>query len=182
MFWKVVDQCTTGLPQDKPRYLMGVGYAVDLVVCSALGVDMFDCVYPSRTARFGTALVATGSLHLKSAEFAKDFRPVEEDCDCMTCLNYTRAYIHALGKEQLAGQLLTYHNIRYQMRLMQSIRSAITENRFPTFVQEFMQKQYPKGDYPNWVKEALQAAGEIPKLHIPYINNFSLPGITLTCL
>jgi tRNA-guanine family transglycosylase len=73
-FWKVVVQCTAKLPENKPRYLMGVGYAVDLVVCSALGVDMFDCVYPSRTARFGTALIPEGFIHLKAAEFEKDFR------------------------------------------------------------------------------------------------------------
>eukprot|EP00438_Fugacium_kawagutii_P006220 Skav219208 [mRNA] locus=scaffold537:178168:178491:+ [translate_table: standard] len=77
-FWRVVEQCTrpgAGLPEQKPRYLMGVGYPLDIVVCVALGVDMFDCVYPCRTARFGTALVRSGQLRLTSAEFANDFRP-----------------------------------------------------------------------------------------------------------
>ena len=83
-------------PRDKPRYLMGVGFAVDLVVCSALGVDMYDCVYPTRTARFGSALIAKhpGKISLAKKEFAEDFGPLEEGCDCPTCKTYTRCRIH----------------------------------------------------------------------------------------
>ncbi len=164
MFWKIVDQCTSKLPDNKPRYLMGVGYAVDLVVCSALGVDMFDCVFPSRTARFGTALVSSGSMHLKSAEFAQDYRPLDADCQCMVCKNYTRAYLHTVvGKEQLGAQMLTYHNIAYQMRLMKSIRAAILDGTFPKFVREFMIQQFPSKIYPKWSVDALEAAGTVEK-------------------
>ena len=89
-FWKMVSVSTDVLPRDKPRYLMGVGFAVDLVVCSALGVDMYDCVFPTRTARFGSALImkAPGSLNLKSKAFANDFSPIDESCDCTTCQRY----------------------------------------------------------------------------------------------
>merc|ERR1712157_338172 len=92
LFCKVVEQCTrpgTGLPPNKPRYLMGVGYTLDIVICVALGVDMFDCVYPCRTARFGTALVRTGQLRLTGSEFAQDFQPIDKSCKCETCRNYS---------------------------------------------------------------------------------------------
>ncbi|XP_021239456.1 queuine tRNA-ribosyltransferase catalytic subunit 1, partial [Numida meleagris] len=85
LFWRTVKLSTERLPPHKPRYLMGVGYDTDLVVCVALGCDMFDCVFPTRTARFGSALVPWGSLQLKNRQFAKDFRPIDEDCDCPTC-------------------------------------------------------------------------------------------------
>ncbi|XP_041340255.1 queuine tRNA-ribosyltransferase catalytic subunit 1-like, partial [Pyrgilauda ruficollis] len=84
-FWRTVKLSAEHLPRDKPRYLMGVGYATDLVVCVALGCDMFDCVFPTRTARFGSALVPWGSLQLKNQQFAKDFRPIDADCGCPTC-------------------------------------------------------------------------------------------------
>jgi len=159
-FWRVVHLCAPRLPENKPRYLMGVGYAVDLVVCSTLGVDMFDCVYPSRTARFGTALVPSGTIHLKSGEFATDYRPIDDNCKCAVCKQYSRAYLHSIAtKEELSSQLITYHNIAYQMDLMKSIRTAIMEDRYPQFVQEFMITQYPKKDYPGWAKDALEASG-----------------------
>eukprot|EP01112_Ceratiomyxa_fruticulosa_P012015 TRINITY_DN3308_c0_g1_i2.p1 TRINITY_DN3308_c0_g1~~TRINITY_DN3308_c0_g1_i2.p1 ORF type:complete len:394 (-),score=64.92 TRINITY_DN3308_c0_g1_i2:35-1216(-) len=160
MFWKIVAQCAEKLPPSKPRYLMGVGYAVDLVVCSALGVDMFDCVFPSRTARFGTALVMTGSIHLKSQIYAMDFDPIDKDCDCMVCKKYTRAYLHTVAAhEGIGGQLLTYHNIAFQMNLMRRIREAIINNTFPDFVKNFMYGVYPKKDYPSWVFDSLAFVG-----------------------
>eukprot|EP01133_Synstelium_polycarpum_P005281 gene5281-6119_t len=159
-FWRIVLQCTRRLPDNKPRYLMGVGYSIDLVVCSALGVDMFDCVFPSRTARFGTALVLSGSLNLKSAEYANDFRPIEDDCTCMVCKNYTRAYLHVVaGKESIGGQLLTYHNVAFQMSLMRKIRESIIAQTFPAFVQRFFDLQYPNGEVPQWAIDALQEVG-----------------------
>jgi tRNA-guanine family transglycosylase len=159
-FWRVVSQCASKLPENKPRYLMGVGYAVDLVVCSALGVDMFDCVYPSRTARFGTALVPTGTIHLKSSEFAKDYTPLDSTCNCMVCMKYTKAYLHTIvGKEQLGAQLLTYHNIAYQMNLMKSLRDSLLHDNFVQFVLEFMKLQYPNNNYPKWTRDALEDAG-----------------------
>eukprot|EP01117_Protostelium_nocturnum_P011545 TRINITY_DN4186_c0_g2_i1.p1 TRINITY_DN4186_c0_g2~~TRINITY_DN4186_c0_g2_i1.p1 ORF type:complete len:425 (+),score=93.50 TRINITY_DN4186_c0_g2_i1:251-1525(+) len=160
-FWRVVNQCTDRLPKDKPRYLMGVGYPLDLVVCCALGVDMFDCVFPSRTARFGTALVSKGNIHLKSAEFAKDFGPLDDKCGCMVCLNYTKAYLHALStaRDPLGGQLLTYHNIAYMLSLMTELRSSIINQTFDSFVRGFIKDQFPNNNCPSWAKDALASAG-----------------------
>lgn len=157
-FWKVVHHCTGLLPRNKPIYVMGVGYALDLVVCCALGADMFDCVYPTRTARFGTALVPTGQLHLKSKSYETDFAPIDENCSCPTCTKHSRAYIHSLiGKEPVACHLITVHNISYQMNLMSCLRNSILQNRFPDFVQEFMLNLYPDKDYPSWSVDALKA-------------------------
>jgi len=161
-FWRVVHQCTSGLPQDKPRYLMGVGYPLDLVVCVALGVDMFDCVWPCRTARFGTAIVPEGLLHLRKSKFADDFSPLDPTCQCMVCKNYTRAYLHSVvTKEEVGCHLVTIHNISFMMNLMKSMREAMIENRFPQFVLDFLGRHFPQGKetYPLWVVEALTAAG-----------------------
>jgi len=161
MFWRMVELSAANLPEDKPRYLMGVGYALDIVVCSALGVDCFDCVFPSRTARFGTALLDApgGSIHLKSSDYKFDFSPIDPECGCMVCKEYTRAYVHTLaGRESLGAQLLTYHNIAYQMRLTQNIRNSIIDGTFPQFVQKFIHTHYPAGA-PQWSLDALEAAG-----------------------
>jgi len=155
-FWRIVNQCTDSLPFNKPRYLMGVGYAVDLVVCTAIGVDMFDCVYPARTARFGTALVTEGQLHLNKDIFAHDFRPIDSSCNCYVCKNYTRAYLHSIAtKEAVGSSLITYHNIAYQMQLMGDMRQSLINNEFPSFVQNFMNHQFPQHDYPQWIRDAL---------------------------
>ena len=159
-FWKVVDQCTDHLPKEKPRYCMGVGYAVDLVVCSALGVDMYDCVFPTRTARFGTALVKTGSLKLTQEMYKYDFSPIEDDCNCFTCSKYSRAYLNEICcHEPLGAILLSIHNVAYQLNLMSSVREAIRQDRFPSFVQNFMKMQYPNGQYPQWAVDALLKVG-----------------------
>lgn len=139
---------------------MGVGYPVDLVVCVALGVDMFDCVYPCRTARFGTALVEDGTMKLKSSQFSTDFNPIDEHVKCFVNTKYTRSYIHSLvNKEPTGCNLISYHNIAYQMNLMKDIRKAIKEGYFPKFVQNFMDEHYPKKDYPKWAVNALDSAG-----------------------
>ncbi|XP_069688477.1 queuine tRNA-ribosyltransferase catalytic subunit [Periplaneta americana] len=159
-FWKMVHLTTELLPEDKPRYLMGVGFAVDLVVCCALGVDMFDCVFPTRTARFGCALVSNGQLNLKQKNYAKDFRPIDEECDCSTCKRYTRAYLHSIVTvETVACHLLSVHNIAYQLRLMRSIRESIEQQCFPDFVCNFMLTMYPDKNYPQWIIDALDAVG-----------------------
>ncbi|KAI8921669.1 tRNA-guanine(15) transglycosylase-like protein [Entophlyctis helioformis] len=146
-FWRTVSLCTDLLPQDKPRYCMGVGYAEDLVVCSALGVDMYDCVFPTRTARFGNALVRTGALRLRHREYEQDHRPISADCDCFTCKKHTRSYIHRLlhSHETVACHLVSIHNIAFQMRLMRDIRSSILRDEFPAFVQQFMWTYYKAG-------------------------------------
>jgi tRNA-guanine transglycosylase len=159
-FWRIVDLCTSLLPSFKPRYLMGVGFTLDLVVCVALGVDMFDCVFPSRTARFGSALVRSGSINIRHAQYANDFSPLEADCPCRVCKNYTRAYLHLLTKsDQLSSQLLTFHNLAYQKRLMDDMRDAIIDGSFPQFVIDFMLCQFPQRDYPEWIIHALSSVG-----------------------
>lgn len=157
-FWRIVTQCTGKLPSNKPRYCMGVGYPVDLVVCVALGVDMFDCVYPCRTARFGTALVneESGTLKLKSSACKLDFRPMDPHVYGFVNQYYSRAYLHKIAsKEQVGCHLLTHHNIAYQLTLMNDMREAITKNYFPEWVISFMEVTFPSYNYPKWVEEAL---------------------------
>ncbi|XP_025804633.1 queuine tRNA-ribosyltransferase catalytic subunit 1-like isoform X2 [Panicum hallii] len=159
-FWRVVAQCTAGLPENKPRYVMGVGYPLDIVVCSALGADMYDCVYPTRTARFGTALVPEGVLKLKQNAMATDERPIDPTCSCMVCKKYTRAYLHCLvTKDAMGSQLLSYHNLSFMMRLSRDLHMSILEGRFPEFVRGFLRAQFPKGDVPQWVRNAMEVAG-----------------------
>jgi len=168
-FWKVVEQCTrpgTGLPADKPRYLMGVGYPLDIVVCVALGVDMFDCVYPCRTARFGTALVRTGQMRLTSREFATDYRPLEPGYDG-PLKNYTRAMLHTIvTKEPVAASLITLHNLHFMLNLLTEMREAIKKDTFSEWVRRFLQDFFPTATPPpcprcppRWVRDALAACG-----------------------
>jgi len=177
-FWKVVNQCCKSLPDDKPRYLMGVGYPLDLVVCSALGVDMYDCVYPTRTARFGVALVpgeAPGTMRLKNNEFSNDHRVIMEGCECQACKGgYTRARLNILLKRNnpLAAALMTSHNIAYMMYLVRGMRKAVIEDRYGEYVRSFIHDQFrgsEKGgqDVPQWVKDALEEAGIDLKLDTP---------------
>ncbi|KAM4598566.1 queuine tRNA-ribosyltransferase catalytic subunit 1 isoform 1-T1 [Polymixia lowei] len=156
-FWRMVTLSTDHLPREKPRYLMGVGYAVDLVVCVALGCDMFDCVFPTRTARFGSALVPWGSLQVKNKQYAKDFQPIDPDCQCPTCKRHSRAYLHALFKNDTAAMHhVTIHNIAYQLNLMRSVRQSIIEGRFPDFIRMFMKRMFPSSaQYPSWAVDAL---------------------------
>ena len=177
-FWKVVAHGTKRLPSNKPRYLMGVGYPLDLVVCTSLGVDMYDCVYPTRTARFGTALVPeeTGLLKLKQSLCAKDHRPIEANCPCEACQNYTRARIHYMLKSSnsIATRLITMHNISYMMRLVRTMRSEIINGTFDKFVDKFLKHFFKsKTSYPKWVCEALTEAGlgEVVKDFLPKDNN-----------
>ncbi|KAJ1668414.1 Queuine tRNA-ribosyltransferase catalytic subunit 1 [Coemansia sp. RSA 1813] len=156
-FWRMVSLSTDILPTNKPRYCMGVGYAEDLVVCSALGVDMYDCVFPTRTARFGNALVRTGSLSLRQGKYKDDFTPIDKDCDCPTCKNYTRAYLHtSVTKETTGCHLVTIHNIAFQMRLMRDIRCAIVRDQYPTFIRDFIKVRFGK-TVPLWIVEALKS-------------------------
>lgn len=122
----------------------------------------FDCVYPTRTARFGVALITTGSIRLKSKEFSQDLAPVDPHCHCQTCQHYSRAMLHMMFKENnaLASQLLTKHNISYMMRLMRTMRQSILEGQeaFEVYVKTFLGGMFPKGDVPVWVVEALAEA------------------------
>jgi queuine tRNA-ribosyltransferase catalytic subunit len=172
-FWRVVDQCCRALPDTKPRYLMGVGYPLDLVVCTALGVDMYDCVYPTRTARFGVALIAgpsPGTFRIKSQEFATDTSIIQAGCQCQACREgISRSRLHSLLKTSnpLAVELITQHNIAHMMALVRSMRQAILEDRYAEYVQAFIKDHFPKNNdasgsessCPSWVIDALAAAG-----------------------
>ncbi|KFG49361.1 queuine trna-ribosyltransferase domain-containing protein [Toxoplasma gondii p89] len=151
-FWKTVELSTrpgVGLPENKPRYLMGVGYPLDIVVCVALGCDMFDCVYPCRTARFGTALVREqgGVLRIKQTKYKLDLRPLDATCGCYTCRNYTRAFLHAsFGKMPSVSQLLTIHNLFFMQSLCLDMQRAIAAGTFPAFVRSFLLQLFPPAD------------------------------------
>ncbi|KAI8871932.1 putative queuine tRNA-ribosyltransferase [Ramicandelaber brevisporus] len=160
-FWRVVTLCTDHLPEDKPRYCMGVGFAEDLVVCAALGVDMYDCVFPTRTARFGNALTFGDTLVLRHAKYANDWEPIDKDCTCSTCKTYTRAYLHSIVTRETVGcHLISIHNIAFQMRLMKRVRESIEEDEFPKFVEEFMLGKYKeRAQIPEWIVNAMDSVG-----------------------
>lgn len=137
---------------------MGVGYPLDLIVCSALGIDMYECVYPTHTGRFGNAMAPDGLLKLFAADFAISIEPIDKDCKCDVCQHYTRGYLHhSLKNGGIAPQLETYH--AYMRHLMTKLRESILENRFSVFVQTFMSCHYPDSNYPTWVVEALLDTG-----------------------
>ena len=124
---KVVEETTPALPADRPRYLMGVGTPFDLVEGVARGIDMFDCVLPTRNARNGQLFTSTGRLNIKNAEFAEDERPLDEDCGCYTCRTFSRAYLRHLflAREMTAGTLNTLHNLHFYLDTMRRVREAI---------------------------------------------------------
>jgi queuine tRNA-ribosyltransferase len=137
--YAVLDMLQPLLPADRPRYLMGVGTPADLVECVARGVDMFDCVLPTRLARNGGALTRTGQLNLRNAAYTEDAGPLEEGCSCYTCTHFTRAYIRHLvtAKEILGLRLLAIHNLHLMFTITQEMRAAIMEGRFDAYRQEF---------------------------------------------
>jgi queuine tRNA-ribosyltransferase len=128
------------LPHDRPRYLMGVGTPTSMLRAIGLGVDMFDCVLPTRTARTGTALSSTGRMNLKNARYARDFTPLDPACSCPTCTGYTRAYLRHLVvmKEMLGSVLISIHNLAFLLDLTAQARVAIEEDRFGSFLSEWM--------------------------------------------
>ncbi len=140
--YSMLDLMNTVLPWDKPRYLMGVGAPEDLLEGVKRGVDMFDCVLPTRLARHGSAYTHRGRITVRNAVYAEDFEPIDDACDCWVCRNYSRAYIRHLIKagEMLAHRLLSYHNVYFLLNLMEEARAAIKEDRFLEYYHEFMQK------------------------------------------
>lgn len=141
--FEVLDYAPVSLPDDKPRYLMGVGRPDDIVGAVLRGVDMFDCVMPTRSGRTAQAFTRFGPVNIRNARHREDHRPLEAGCDCPLCTNYTRAYIHHLQKcnEVLAYMLLTWHNVRYYERLMQGLRQAIADDTLPEFTERFYADQ-----------------------------------------
>ncbi len=139
IMYDILDDCADWLPEEKPRYLMGVGSPDCLIEGVARGIDMFDCVIPTRIARNGMAYTSFGKVSIKNKQYERDFTPLDPKCDCYTCRNYSRAYLRHLFKagEILSSILLTHHNIHYLLDLMKQIRTAIEEDRFEEFRLEF---------------------------------------------
>ena len=140
--YKAIDYSIPYLPEDKLRYLMGVGEPVDLLEGVIRGVDLFDCVLSTRIARHGNAFTRNGKINIKNLKWREDFTPIEEDCDCYTCRNFTKAYIRHLiqSQEGLGPRLLSIHNSRFLIKMMEEIREAIKEDRFLSYKEEFLSK------------------------------------------
>ncbi|WP_033095798.1 tRNA guanosine(34) transglycosylase Tgt [Colwellia psychrerythraea] len=136
---RILDHTTPLIPKNKPRYLMGVGKPEDLVEGVRRGIDMFDCVMPTRNARNGHLFVNTGVIKIRNASHKTDTGPLDETCDCYTCKNYSRAYLHHLDKckEILGSQLNTLHNLHFYQKVMQGLRDAIEQGKLDAFVEEF---------------------------------------------
>lgn len=139
---RVLEFTTPLLPDNKPRYLMGVGSPDSLIDGAIRGIDMFDCVLPTRIARNGTCMTSEGRLVVKNAKFARDFGPLDPNCDCYTCKNYSRAYIRHLMKcdETFGIRLTSYHNLHFLLNLMEQVRQVIREDRLGDFREEFFEQ------------------------------------------
>ncbi|QBF31439.1 tRNA guanosine(34) transglycosylase Tgt [Thalassococcus sp. S3] len=135
----VLDYAPAMLPEEKPRYLMGVGKPDDIVGAVARGIDMMDCVLPSRSGRTGQVFTRRGVLNIKNARHQDDPRPLDEDCTCPACQSYSRAYLHHVfrAQEMISGMLLTWHNLHYYQEIMSGMRTAISEGRFDAWQREF---------------------------------------------
>jgi len=142
----VLDFAPGQLPVDRPRYLMGVGKPDDIVGAVARGVDMFDCVLPTRSGRTGQAFTADGPINIRNARFGEDQEPLDAECSCPTCATYSRAYVHHLVRsgEILGAMLMTEHNLSFYQRLMQGMRDAIRDGRFAAHAAAFLDR-YRKG-------------------------------------
>ncbi len=143
LMYEVAGYTAEAMPEDRPRYLMGVGTPEDLLECACLGIDMFDCVMPTRNARTGTLFTSSGKMNIKNAKFSEDEAPVDQECSCYACRNFSRAYLRHLyaAGEILGMRLNTIHNLHYYLTLMDDIRNAIREDRLTDFRREFYQKQ-----------------------------------------
>ena len=146
MMYEVLDYTVPLLPEDKPRYLMGGGSPDDLLEGVLRGIDMFDCVLPTRIARNGTAMTSQGKVVVRNASYAEDFTSLDPECDCYTCKNYTKAYLRHLIKcnEILGARLLTIHNLHFLLKMMENVREAIKEDRLLDYKKDFFEKYYGK--------------------------------------
>lgn len=141
---KIISFTAPQLPEGKPRYLMGSGTPDDIIRSIEQGIDMFDCVLPTRNARTGTAFTSTGRLTIRNADNKDDFSPLDSKCDCYTCKNYSRAYIrHLLNSEEILGlRLVSYHNIYFYIKLLEKIRKAIQEDKFQEIKKDIISKKW----------------------------------------
>ena len=144
---QIVEHCGRQMPHNKPRYLMGVGTPEDIVQAVVQGIDMFDCVMPTRNARNGHLFTSKGILRLRNSRYRDDTAPLDESCDCYTCQRFSRSYLHHLdkSKEILSSQLNTIHNLHFYQRLMSGLRGAIEQGRLSHFVRGFFADQESKG-------------------------------------
>lgn len=140
VMYNMITYATKYLPKDKPRYLMGVGDPIDILEGVSRGIDMFDCVLPTRIARHGNCFTKSGKINIKNAKYKEDFTPIDEACDCYTCKNFTKAYVRHLitAGEVNGGRLLSIHNIRFLIKLTEDIRKSIKEDRFEEFKESFI--------------------------------------------
>lgn len=144
---KFLKEFVPNIPQDKPRYFMGLGDPISIMDAVESGVDMFDCVYPTRVARNRTLLTKYGKMRITKSEYKNDERPIEEDCDCYTCKNFSRAYLNHLfkAKEILAPRLATIHNLRFMYRFMENLRESIKQKNYynfrENFIKDYLNKQ-----------------------------------------
>ncbi len=143
MLYRLVAELVPILPGDRPRYLMGVGTPEDIVFAVSMGIDMFDCVLPTRNARNGWLYIQDSVIKIRNSQYADDTRPLDPNCDCYTCRHYSRAYLRHLhrGNEILGARLNTLHNIHYYLSLMAQIRTAIKCGRFTQFAEDFFAKR-----------------------------------------
>ena len=150
--YRILDYIVEKCPSDKPRYLMGVGEPVDMLEAVESGIDMMDCVQPSRIGRHGTVFTKYGRLVIKNASYSEDERPLDEGCQCYVCRNYTRAYIRHLFKaDEILGQrLATYHNLYFLLHMMKNSRKAIIEKKFKEYKEEFLEN-YTLGKKSEWI-------------------------------
>ena len=151
--YRILEYITPKLPKDKPRYLMGVGEPLDMLEAVEDGIDMMDCVQPTRIGRHGTVFTKYGRLVIKNKVYEEDDRSLDEDCECYACKNYTRAYIRHLFKadEMLGQRLATIHNLHFLIKLMNNSREAIKSGEFKDFKNKFI-SDYSKGKESEWVK------------------------------
>ena len=142
VMYKMIDDGIRYLPTDKPRYLMGVGEPVDIFEGVERGIDMFDCVLPTRLARHGHAFTLDGKINLRNAKYKEDFSPVDENCDCYCCKNYTKSYVRHLlvANETLGQRLLSIHNLRFLIKIMENIRESIKDDKFLEYKREFISR------------------------------------------
>ena len=140
VMYKMVEDAIKWLPEDKPRYLMGVGNPIDLIEAAIRGIDMYDCVLPTRVARHGALMTHHGRMNINNEKFKYDFTPIDDKCNCYTCRNYTRAYLRHLHKcDEIFGKsLLSIHNVAFLLKLSEDIRNAIKEDRLLDFKEEFL--------------------------------------------
>lgn len=156
LMWEILRATTPALPCEKPRHLLGVGSPEDLVIAVGLGMDMFDCVLPTRVARHGGLFTRAGRVSIKGARYRSMRGPIEENCDCYTCRNYSAAYVHHLARteEQLYYRLGSIHNIRFMLRLAAELHTSIISGSYPAFRDDFLARYVPASEK---IREAQRA-------------------------